>query len=1007
MNKLVFASNSVQCITGLLAACLFAATASAGESEPIIEPAKEIPIAFDVDVVVVGGTSGAVECACEAARQGASVFLLAPRPYLGTDICATLRLWLEEDERPQSNLGVACFGAGRVATPYAVKAAMDRALLDAGVLYLTGCYATDVLRDADGRIAGVVTANRSGRQAVRAKVVVDATEHAVVARLAGGPFRPFVPGPQTFRRVVAGGTMRSGEGISGKRMEFTFDSVAGGSKHRLPVYEYTLQIDMEDYGLRSMHRAEHAARDMTYAAGSEVASETLCGVVSDTIISERRLDMWPGTAELTLDPFRPKGMDRLFVLGPHADVGGTVAEKLLRPLEMMTFGKRIGRAAAGEAANLPAIRDACLPEVDTEGGVTATVGEDLGGIRPNELATLNAGTRPLPVFGRYDVVVVGGGTSGAPAGIASAGSGAKTLVVEYLHEFGGVGTVGLIGSYWRGLRRGFTGQIDEQVNPGKSAWNAVGKAEWYRRELRRSGAEVWFGTLACGAVVDGRQVRGVVVATPFGRGAVLADVVIDATGNSDVAACAGAQTRYGISDNGSLNVQIAGFPDRPMKKSYVNTCYTMVDDTDVLDVWHLMTWRRMKQQGRPAAFDVGQLIDSRERRCIVGDATLTTHDILAHRTFPDTISQHYSNFDTAAFPDAKLLLLADAKGPNFHTDLPYRCLLPKGLGGIFVVGLGCSADRDAMTLIRMQADLQNQGYAAGLAAAAAARIGGDTRRVDVKSVQQQLVREGVLDQRVLTDRDSFPMSSEEIERAAEAVGKTPNRETSLGPLAVIVAHPREAVPLLKARYRETTDPMARLRYAQILAILGDPTGVATLIDAVNAHSGWDAGVPLSSQRKTGNTFSGLDRLVIALGNSRAPDALAPLIAKLRQLKPASKLSHYKAISLALRHFPPSDDAEAPLTDLLKQPGFANHATVVSLIPAERQTKRPSSGLPERRVTSNSGGGNLNNAYQELIVAAMLHRCGDPHGTATAILKQYTHDVHGHFARYAQRTLDDR
>ena len=44
------------------------------------------------------------------------------------------------------------------------------------------------------------------------------------------------------------------------------------------------------------------------------------------------------------------------------------------------------------------------------------------------------------------MVVVGGGTSGAPAGIAAAKSGAKTLVVEYLYELGGVGTVGLIGA---------------------------------------------------------------------------------------------------------------------------------------------------------------------------------------------------------------------------------------------------------------------------------------------------------------------------------------------------------------------------------------------------------------------------------------------------------------------------------------------------------------------------------------------------------------------------------
>lgn len=112
-------------------------------------------------------------------------------------------------------------------------------------------------------------------------------------------------------------------------------------------------------------------------------------------------------------------------------------------------------------------------------------------------------------------------------------------------------------------------------------------------ELIDAGADVWFGTLACGAIVDVGQVRGVVVATPQGRGVVLATTVIDATGNANVAACAAAPTQYGISALGSLNVQIAGFPPRPLGATFVNTCYTMVDDTDVLDVWHLMAFKRI------------------------------------------------------------------------------------------------------------------------------------------------------------------------------------------------------------------------------------------------------------------------------------------------------------------------------------------------------------------------------------------------------------------------------
>ncbi|MHC4326430.1 MAG: FAD-dependent oxidoreductase, partial [Planctomycetota bacterium] len=65
------------------------------------ESARDIPVAYDVDVVVVGGTSGGVAAAVAAAQSGARVFLAAQRPYLGEDICGTYRLWLEPDEEPR------------------------------------------------------------------------------------------------------------------------------------------------------------------------------------------------------------------------------------------------------------------------------------------------------------------------------------------------------------------------------------------------------------------------------------------------------------------------------------------------------------------------------------------------------------------------------------------------------------------------------------------------------------------------------------------------------------------------------------------------------------------------------------------------------------------------------------------------------------------------------------------------------------------------------------------
>ena len=999
-------SRTVPRMIGLTVACLAAAMPLLAQQ--VIESEREIPVVCDADVVVVGGSTGAVEAACEAARHGARVFLLAPTPYLGADLCSTLRLWLEEGEQPKSNLAVACFGTKRQSTPFVIKAEMDRALLNAGVSYLTGCYVTDVLSDKAGRVAGVVMANRSGRQAIRAKVVIDATDRAAVARHAKAAFRPFTPGLQEFTRIVIGGEPRSGNDLTVEKKPFTCDFATKKTEYHLPVYEYTLRIDLRDNGVASFLDGENRARDMTYTRESELASEVLFHLPSDTILGEQRLETWPSADKAELGPFRARGVSRLYVLGAYADLSRPARQKLLRPVELIAMGTRIGRAAAEEARTLPPPDGAALPDIDAPGESSAAVEEDLGGIRPTDLGTIHSGRRTLPVLGRYDVVVVGGGTSGAPAGIASAGSGAKTLVLENLYELGGVGTTGLIGSYWYGIRNGYTGYVDRHVNPGKGSWNVAAKAEWLRQELRRNGAEVWFGTFGCGAMVRSAQVCGVVVATPQGRGVVLASTVIDATGNSNIAACAHAPTRYSISDRGSLNVQVAGFPERPMKQSVVNTCYTLVDDTDVLDVWHLMAWRRTTSR-KASCFDVGQLVDSRERRRIVGDYTLTVEDILSRRTFPDTISQHYSNFDAAAFPDSRLLLLSDAKGPCFHADMPYRCLLPKGWDGILVVGLGASAERDAMTLVRMQADLQNQGYAAGVAAAAAAKAGGHTRAVDIRALQERLIRENVLESHVSTDKDSFPLGGQEIEHAIRTLG-APDPRDHLASLAVVLAHPRQAIPLLKVHYRDAPAGNRQLDYAKLLGILGDPTGAPMLIAAVESHDRWDPGSALTSQRKTGNTFSGLDRLVIALGFSRAPQAVAPLLRKLEQLTPESELSHYKAISLALWNSP-CPAAVKPLVELLRQPGFRGHATVQPVVRQSLAGGSPSAMTADRLVTTDgdsaANGGNLNRAMKELIVAAMLYRCGDRDGIAKTVLRQYALDIHGHFARYARTVLDGR
>ena len=113
----------------------------------------------------------------------------------------------------------------------------------------------------------------------------------------------------------------------------------------------------------------------------------------------------------------------------------------------------------------------------------------------------------------------------------------------------------MIGVYWDGFRGGYTAHIDKSVlamapkdHPrqpkGEGRFPADWKMEWHRKELLQAGGKLWFGVMGCGALIEGSQVKGVVVATPFGRGVILSKILIDSTGSADIAIAAGAAFDY-------------------------------------------------------------------------------------------------------------------------------------------------------------------------------------------------------------------------------------------------------------------------------------------------------------------------------------------------------------------------------------------------------------------------------------------------------------------------------
>lgn len=229
----------------------------------------------------------------------------------------------------------------------------------------------------------------------------------------------------------------------------------------------------------------------------------------------------------------------------------------MRPVNAMFLGELLGEQIAKQIKNSPMPEKIAVRQPKVNATNYGQIGEILKPLRPSmQKGFADSPAGALPVLGNYDVIVLGGGTAGASAGISAARQGAKTLVLEYLHGLGGLGTIGLIGCYWDGFREGFTATIDNGVHNMAPAdhprqlknWKEQSvsdwKMEWYRRELLKANGELWFGVLGCGALVENNKVKGLVVATPFGRGVFLSEVLIDSTGSADIAIAAGSPFDY-------------------------------------------------------------------------------------------------------------------------------------------------------------------------------------------------------------------------------------------------------------------------------------------------------------------------------------------------------------------------------------------------------------------------------------------------------------------------------
>jgi len=925
------------------------------------------------DIIVIGGGLSGFACAVKSAWNGKKVLLVERRPVLGWESTWACQLDFSGNGNSvaQSIINTlrkaGGFKQNRADAPI-LEMTLDRLADEAGVAVLLYSYPIRLIFDGETAF-GVVIGNKSGEQILKAKVIVDATEEALLWRqteqFRNNPAKHKIASKQIFFFNHSEGELKLPMALDNGTMLYP----------SIWKNEVLAEFSLEQNNIL-------AAKMITPTVIKRIREEI--PQLKNALVSHAANEPFPAEPLVCFDNacMEHPNIRNFFASGIWA------AESDNTPVERLNLGERVGEIASKREGAKQ------FPDEMLTGSVL---------MPPEETTT--------------DVIVVGGGTGGAIAGIAAGREGAKTMLIEASPILGGIGTGGAIHSYYHGVNGGIQDEVDERVKNLMPLFAGQWKIQGFHPEVKKTvlqqmleeaGVDVLLNTVVSGVICKDVAVKqsrpgtamaisevqerkksltGVITVGPMGSSVYNAKAFIDSTGDGDVAVMAGAPFQTGRERDNLMHAfsQPCGYLADDGGLSFMNFDAGYVDPTDVADLTRgrrlgiNILWRaEFNEQNR--LLYLAPLIGLRQSRQILGEYQLSLADEISGRRFDDVISYTRAHYDNHGWDyendsdEAALWVWALGNWDKiFGCEVPYRCIIPKNVDGLLLACRALSMTYDAHMAFRMQKDIQRIGEVAGIAAAMSAKNGIFPRDIDIKKLQSVLKKRGFLDEKY---RPKQAIPTEEPRKLPATSALSGEKVNELVWVSTTARSPENALVLRTMLNSE--DAVVRFKASAALAFLGGNDGVNELIKRVAGKSpekitGWKS-VPIWQSA------------IPFLGMARDKKAVPALLNVLKDEN--ANLDAFVGVLRALERIGDKSVITA-IFEFLKREN----------LPTERVLQISTGAALLKPVVDDA-------RWQiELAAAETLIKLGEPHGKIRRIIKPHLEDERAYVRRYANKLMD--